>query len=206
MESEKQSYQSKKQLREQRKNEERNSGQKTDLSRKFKKYFIVLVIILGLGYGAYTLIKTTAPKGEDFSQSIPLLEALHIAEDSPLPEYTSNPPTSGPHFAQTARSGFRDNAISDQNVIHNLEHGDVWISYNPRITDSIIKELKPFGATKVIVTPREANDTDIALASWGRLDKFDIENNTLPVERIKDFIKRYTGKGPEQVPGASGGI
>jgi len=206
MEPEKQSYQSKKELREQRKNEERNKNQTSNSSHKLKNYFIVLIILLGSGYGIYALIQNAVPKGEDFSQSVPLLEALHIAEDSPLPEYTSNPPTSGPHFSQTARSGFRDHAIPDQNVIHNLEHGDVWISFNPRVSDSIKKELERFGAAKVIVTPREANDTDIALASWGRLDKFDIENDTLPVERIKDFIKRHTNKGPEQVPGSSGGI
>jgi len=69
-----------------------------------------------------------------------------------------------------------------------------------------VEELKQFGAAKVIITPREANETDIAVAAWGRLDIFDIKNDTMPIERVKDFIKRYTNKGPEQVPGASGGI
>ena len=130
----------------------------------------------------------------------------HIAVGSLLLEYNSNPPTSGPHCGQTARSGFREDSIADQNIIHNLEHGDIWISYHPRVPDEIKEELKQFGAAKVIITPREENDTDIALAAWGRLDSFDLENNTLSKERIEDFIKRYVNKGPERIPGASGGI
>ena len=49
------------------------------------------------------------------------------------------------------------------------------------------------------------NDTDIALAAWGRLDKFNLENNNFNKDnlnqikqRIKDFILRYENKGPEK--------
>ena len=173
---------------------------------KLKKYAIIAVIVIAAGFGIYLLARLSAPKGEDFSRAIPLMEANHIAVGSRLPEYASNPPTSGPHYSQTARSGFREKAVADQHIIHNLEHGDVWISYHPRVADEIKAELKQFGAAKVIITPRESNDTDIALAAWGRLDAFNIENNALPVGRVSDFIKRYTNKGPEKVPGASGGI
>jgi hypothetical protein len=49
------------------------------------------------------------------------------------------------------------------------------------------------------------NDTDIALAAWCRLDKFNLENNNFNKDnlnqikqRIKDFILRYENKGPEK--------
>jgi len=174
---------------------------------KLQKYVIIAVIVVAAGFGIYFLTRLTAPKGEDFSRAVPIMENTnHVAVGSSLPEYTSNPPTSGPHYAGTARSGFREETIADQYIIHNLEHGDVWISYHPRVADEIKEELKQFGAAKVIITPRESNDTDIALAAWGRLDAFNIEGNVLPVERVSDFIKRYTNKGPERVQGASGGI
>lgn len=175
--------------------------------KKLKNYVIVGVIAVGAGVGIYFWARSAVPKTEDLSIEIPVMENIgHIAVGSALPKYTSNPPTSGQHYSQTARSGFRDQPIADQNVIHNLEHGDVWIAYHPRVSDEVKNQLKKFGAAKVIITPREANDTDIALASWGRLDAFDIENNTLPAERVGDFIKRHSNKGPEQIPGASGGI
>lgn len=174
--------------------------------RTLRNWGIALVIIALVVYGLYLWVQSAAPQGEDFSRSVPLLEATHIPVGSPLPEYTSNPPSSGPHYPQTARSGFRTQAIPDQNIIHNLEHGDVWIAFNSRIAESAENDLKQFGAPKVIITPREENDFDIALVAWGRIDTFDLEGGTVPEGRIRDFITRYLNKGPERVPGASGGI
>jgi len=198
--------QDRREMRQQEKDVERKTSRRERHVRQFRNYSIIILIIVAIGYGIFIVAKSTAPKGEDFSRAIELMEASHVAVGSSLPEYTSNPPTSGPHYAQTARSGFREDIISDQNIIHNLEHGDVWIAYHPRLSSVIKDELKQFGAAKVIIAPREENETDIAVAAWGRLDTFNIENDALPAERIKDFIKRYTNKGPEKVPGVSGGI
>lgn len=198
--------QERRELRQQEKENEHKAQQRRRFLRQARNYSIAVIIVGVVGYGIYIWTKNSGPKGEDFSRAITLMEASHIAVQSLLPEYTSNPPTSGPHYGQTARSGFRDKEISDQYIIHNLEHGDIWIAYNPRIDDGIKNELRQFGATKVIITPRTANETDIALAAWGRLDAFNIENGVLQIERVRDFIKRYTGKGPEKVLGASGGI
>ena len=193
-------------MRKQAKETERRAMRRDRLVRKIRNYGIIFAVIAFGGYGLYLLIQGSAPEGEDLSRAVTVMGEDHIAPGSQLPEYNSNPPTSGPHYGQTARSGFRDEAIPDQHIIHNLEHGDVWIAYHPRVADEIKEELRQFGAAKVIITPREANDTDIALVAWGRLDTFNIENDALPVERVEDFIKRYANKGPEKVPGASGGI
>lgn len=192
--------------KEEKKAAERRRVEQKNLVRKIRNWGIVAVIIAGLIYVVYVFAQDSAPQGEDFSSAIPLLAATHVPVGSVLPEYTSNPPSSGPHYAQTARSGFRVQAIPDQNVIHNLEHGDIWIAYHPRVSEDVSEILKKFTAPKVIITPREANDTDIALVAWGRLDTFNIEGDVVPDQRIRDFIKRYVNKGPERVPGASGGI
>lgn len=190
---------------EKKEKERREAGQKR-IMRNIRNWGIAIVIISGIVYGFSVFIQNAAPKGDDFSRAIPLLPAAHIPVDSPLPEYTSNPPSSGPHYAQTAHSGFRTEVIPDQNVIHNLEHGDVWIAFHPRIAESAQNDLKQFGAAKVIITPREANDSDIALVAWGRIDTFDLEGGAVSEERIRDFIKRYLNKGPEQITGPTGGI
>jgi len=84
-------------------------------------------------------------------------------------------------------------------IIHNLEHGDVWIAYHPRILDAARDALRQFDASKVIITPREANDADIALVAWGRVDTFNLDGGALDTQRIENFIKRYTNRGPEKV-------
>ena len=169
--------------------------------------FLLMVAIFGVGgFGIVKLIGTQGIQGEDFSQSAANMGASHIDRGSPLPEYTSNPPSSGPHFGQTAKTGFREEEVLDQHLIHNLEHGDIWIAYHPRISDDIKSQLKKFKNSKVVITPRKTNDTDIAVVAWGRIDSFDIENDTLDKQRIQDFINRYINRGPERVGPRSGGV
>ena len=115
--------------------------------------------------------------------------------------YSSNPPTSGPHFPSTAEWGIYKEELPDETIIHNLEHGGIWISYKPDIKPEIKKKLEDFydkWGRKVIVTPRLKNDSDIALAAWTRLDKFSATEYS--EERIEKFIRAYRNKGPEFVP------
>jgi hypothetical protein len=86
--------------------------------------------------------------------------------------------------------------------VHNLEHGEIWISYRPGIPESAINELKSIvqSSYKTVLTPRSKNDMDIAVAAWGRLDKFNLDGALLDRQRIEDFISRYRNKGPELVP------
>lgn len=78
------------------------------------------IIFLAVREGSRPLI------GEKFAD----LGQEHVQVGSPLIQYNSNPPTSGPHYAQTAPRGAHDEEIEDRYLIHNLEHGEVWISYN----------------------------------------------------------------------------
>ncbi|MBI4094573.1 MAG: DUF3105 domain-containing protein [Candidatus Liptonbacteria bacterium] len=199
-----------------RKKEERlkakTAASKTDkrrwfVKRLFRVYLGWILVAVGAAYAITNYIQGTAPVGQDFSKAIPEMTREHIAVGAAHPAYNSNPPTSGWHYGETARTGFRDSAVPDEHIIHNLEHGNIWISYHPRIPQEIVESLKTFAGPKVIIAPREANDSDIALAAWGRLDTFNIENNILDEQRIRDFINRYINKGPEQITTpAHGGV
>jgi len=115
--------------------------------------------------------------------------------------YNSNPPTSGWHHAQPVEWGIYREEITDEILIHNLEHGGIWISYKPSIPQEMKQKLEGFSkkwGRKIIVAPRSANDTDIALAAWSRLDKFSVAEYS--DDRVERFIKAYRNKGPEFVP------
>ncbi len=206
--SAKEQYEEKKRIKEAAKKGVSQKKEIQQSSTRFFTYFLVILIVCAIGYGIYFIIKDAQPVGPDFSRDIPIMESsAHIPIGSELPEYNSNPPTSGPHYEITARSGFRgDDDIADQHIIHNLEHGDVWISYHPRVGADVIEQLRSFGAGKVIVTKREANETDIAVASWGRLDTFNLEDSVVPEDRINDFIKRHLNNGPERITTPTGGV
>ncbi len=163
----------------------------------FKKYFIWIVLFAIIGgaiYGLTLIVKQS--KNSRPGQIIAIQGKEHISENSPLPKYNSNPPTSGPH-ARPVKGGFYSSELKDINVIHNLEHGFVWITYK-NIDDKTITELEKIGrrySRSVVISPRKANDSTIALASWGRLEKMKVFNE----KQILYFIKKNRNRSPERL-------
>lgn len=131
------------------------------------------------------------PQGD----AIPILGREHIPEGTKITNYSSNPPTSGDHWPQPAEWGIYLSPLPDEQLVHNLEHGGIWISYKDLDNDAITKlgALAKKYPQAVIITPRAQNESEIALASWGRLDTFDV----LDVERIEKFIRANVNRSPE---------
>lgn len=140
-------------------------------------------------------VSTPVEGTEDFK----IVGREHIADGTQGAGYNSSPPSSGPHYSSPAKNGFYDTSISDLTLIHNMEHGHVWIAYKPDVGDDVknkIKEIVEGDDWKVIATPREANETKLALVAWGRVLKMDEPD----FDKIEDFIKTYRNRGPENTP------
>ncbi|MDO8664595.1 MAG: DUF3105 domain-containing protein [Candidatus Liptonbacteria bacterium] len=155
---------------------------------------IAVFIIGSLGYGVVYL--ATRPEKSMPGISFPILGREHIPVGTFHPEYNSNPPTSGSHYAKEAEWGVYQNELPDEQLIHNLEHGGIWISYKSDIAPAIKAKLESIGnryKESVIVTPRAKNDSMIAVASWGRLEKLDTFDET----EIINFIDANKNKSPE---------
>lgn len=158
---------------------------------------IVILIILLITGGVWFSQKRNANLPGQF---IPDQGREHVGPGH-VHIYNSNPPTSGWHSSQPAEWGVYKEELADETVIHNLEHGGVWISYKSDIPEEVRKKLENFyekWGRKVIIAPRSKNDSDIALAAWNRLDKFNIAEYS--DERVEKFIKAFRNKGPEFVP------
>ncbi|HEV8601397.1 MAG TPA: DUF3105 domain-containing protein [Patescibacteria group bacterium] len=159
-------------------------------------YLIAVLIFAGLGFFLFTKsqkVPTNLP-----GEAIPELGREHIPQGSTdHPAYNSNPPTSGQHWPQPAAWGDYDLTLPDEQLIHNLEHGGIWIAYKSDLDSSSIAQLKDFAKRyrKIIVEPRDANDSNIALAAWGRLLKLDKYDEGAIVR----FIEAFHDKGPEKV-------
>lgn len=136
----------------------------------------------------------------------------HVALDYQF-SYNSNPPTSGPHFASPANWGVYDYEVHDKLFIHNLEHGGIWISYKPSVDLHVVEHLKSivseFGGSKLVMAPRSANDSDVAVMAWTRVLKFDLGGQDISEEQLNQihaFYKAYKNRGPEFVPDAMPGV
>ncbi|MEK7651733.1 MAG: DUF3105 domain-containing protein [Patescibacteria group bacterium] len=158
---------------------------------------ITLILFVGLGIWLIKNDKTPAQDSILKGELVDLQSATHIDVGATHEPYNSNPPTSGPHYAQQANWGVYENPLPDEQLIHNLEHGGIWISYKD-IDEQTKSELEIIGRQNpgsVVVTPRANNDSKIALASWGRLQKLDSFNQ----EEILSFIKANINNSPEKL-------
>lgn len=202
---EKTEYEIKKEERQKAREEERGQAQMVKTKKSFVRYSLWIVIIVAVGYGIFLLAQTAGPDGEDFSVAYSIQGRDHIADGATHPPYNSNPPSSGSHYTSTVRGGFYEEPLPDELVIHNLEHGDVWIAYHPDISDEAKETLESFAGQYVVVSPRSENEGGVSLVAWGRVDTFDIENEFVDEGRIRDFIRRYDNRGPEKVRGIQTG-
>lgn len=118
----------------------------------------------------------------------------HIDIGASHEPYNSNPPTSGPHYIQPAEWGIYENPLPDEQLVHNLEHGGIWISYK-NIDPETKSKLEAIAKANsgIIFTPRSTNDQTIAIASWRHLETMDSYDET----KILEFIRANKNKSPE---------
>ena len=161
--------------------------------KRFLKWIAWTAIAAAAVYG----LVWSARQGtrERLGEAFPNQGQEHVAVGSTHPAYNSNPPTSGWHYAQPANWGIYQNELPDENLVHNLEHGGIWISYTgvSTTTKEQIEALAKKYPNKMIVAPRSKNDSKIVLASWTRLLKLD----NFDEATIVNFIKANKNRSPE---------
>ena len=180
--------------------------------RERRRRWLTIGLWIGIGVAFVAMIVYLAWKQAQpipkTGRAIPLQGAEHIPVGQPHAPYNSNPPTSGPHYADPAQAGFYDEAPVDEQLVHSLEHGYVIIWYNcSALSDaqcsqlkSQIKEVMQAAGTssitqtsKLIAVPRQNMDTELALTTWGRLDAFDAFDR----QRFLNYVKAFRDQAPE---------
>lgn len=133
-------------------------------------------------------------------QVFPTLSQDHIAPNQSHPPYSSNPPTSGWHWATPQDWGVYTTPQAQEQLLHDLEHGGIVIQYNnlssaevQQLTDLVNRDnhhmiLAPY--------PGLPSDVRVALTAWDHLQTCTGVN----VPAVQAFINGLRDKGPELVP------
>ncbi len=128
-------------------------------------------------------------------------------EHSEAPQtYPQTPPVGGVHSSVWQNCGIYDQPVRNENAVHSLEHGAVWIAYRPDLPASAVDTLRNLarGHDHVLLTPYPNLPHAVVATAWGL--QLPLEDASDP--RLSLFISRYE-KGPQTPePGAtcSGGI
>ena len=129
---------------------------------------------------------------------------IHVPEEQNV-AYSTTPPTSGDHWDWWARCGFYEEGLPDERIVHNLEHGNIVVSYN--LPDGgELDQLKGFmdnfelaPAWAVTRYYDKIPEGTVALSAWGVLDTME----GVDEDRIEKFFRSYSGTlGPEFPNGA----
>ncbi|MFJ6133458.1 DUF3105 domain-containing protein [Janibacter terrae] len=121
-------------------------------------------------------------------------------------DYKESPPVGGEHNGVWLNCGTYDEAVPDEHAVHSLEHGAVWITYDPSLPEADVDKLDDaLPDTYTLLSPYEGDmPSKIVLSAWGTQLAVDSADDP----RIKGFIKEYR-QGPQTPePGAActGGV
>lgn len=92
-------------------------------------------------------------------------------------DYGITPPVGGPHNAVWMNAGVYTKPVPTERAVHNLEHGAVWITYDPDLSASDVKALTAFVGKQSMIAENEQGITGqenryVDLSPW--------TSNTLP--------------------------
>ena len=144
------------------------------------------------------LQKAAEEAGCDLQLDLPSEGQDHVPDDE-LPEWETNPPTSGNHSAQQQADGAWQ-SVEPGNTLHSLEHGRIDIQYSPDLPEDEQLELKgvfdesPEG---MLFFPNPDMPYEVAATAWTQLLGCDSYEGRATLDAIRAFRDIYRGRGPE---------
>ncbi len=136
-----------------------------------------------------------------------------VVEDGQSNDHVDNatydvvPPSGGDHNAIWLNCGLYDIEVPDDNAVHTLEHGVVWVAHDPDLAAdqmAALRELFDANADRMIVSPVTGLDSAVVVVAWER--RLELDDATDP--RLAAFVDTFTNgaQAPEPRAACEGGI
>ena len=129
-------------------------------------------------------------------------------------KWNTSPPTNGPHYQSPAIWGSYTEPLFAAQVVHNLEHGGIFIQYGKDVPQSTIEELKTFYDAHqkgTLLAPLPRLGSQVALGVWTTTSASSASDGTAHVAKCTTFDEKayaaffdaYQFKGPERFPSSA---
>jgi hypothetical protein len=144
-------------------------------------------------------------------------EGKHSLPADGTADWNTNPPTSGPHFGfnpdgslGTVVWGAYTEPVQLARLVHNTEHGGIYILYGDQVSDDVVESLTSFydrHKNGTVLAPLPKLGDQIALGAWV-VDGSDAKGYLAKCKAFDDgafsaFFDGFQFKGPERIPGTS---
>ena len=123
--------------------------------------------------------------------------------DKPV-TYAQTPPAGGEHAPAWLNCATYDKPVPNENAVHSMEHGAVWITYRPDLPAAEVTQLrKAMPDTYAVLSPFEGLKAPVVASAWGRQLPLTGVNDPRLAEFIREF--RQGPQAPEPGATCSGG-
>ena len=110
--------------------------------------------------------------------------------------YAENPPIGGQHNVVWQNCGIYDAPIHSEHAVHSMEHGAVWITYQPGLPADQVQKLKELAADDfMLLSPYPGLPQPIVASAWNRQLAFERADDAA----LPEFIARFKNN-PETTP------
>ncbi len=115
-------------------------------------------------------------------------------------EYAQTPPVGGAHNPLWQNCGVYDQPIPSEQAVHSLEHGAVWLTYQPDLAAEEVTLLRDLVTDKshALLSPFPNLPTAVVASAWGVQLK--VESASDP--RLAQFIDEFHNGPQTPEPGA----
>jgi hypothetical protein len=155
---------------------------------------VVVLIAGGTTYGVLT-------SGEERDELIASVEEFEVTTDHVQSEvtYAQTPPVGGRHNPVWLNCGVYEEPVQNENAVHALEHGAVWITYDPELPEDDVETLRDaIPPTYAILSPFPDLPAPVVASAWGKQVQLDGADDP----RLEQFIREYSGSADVPEPGA----
>ncbi len=103
------------------------------------------------------------------------------------------PPVGGEHSGIWQNCGIYTTPIGTENAIHSLEHGAVWITYQPDLPEEDVAYLQDLvrDESTIVLSPYPGLTSPVVATAW----EVQLEMDSVEDGRLNEFMARYQ-KGP----------
>lgn len=129
----------------------------------------------------------------------------NAAGHTTTPSSYGTPPTGGEHNPVWLNCGVYTEPVPNDNAVHSLEHGALWVTYDPSLGAAELDTLKSkLPSSYVIVSPYENLPSKVVLSGWN----VQLQIESADDKRVADFVKKYWQgpNTPEPGGACAGGV
>ncbi len=129
--------------------------------------------------------------------------STHITKEEEIPDYGTDPPTSGDHNPSQQADGAYSETPDPWYTVHSLEHGRIVIQYSsdlPEADQLALKGVFDEDPNGMLLFPNDEMPYEVAATAWTEMIGCETYEGAATLDAIRDFRDTYRGQGPEAVP------